>query len=279
MEIRNRVVVVTGAGSGIGRALCLAFAEAGAAGVACVDLSSSQARVTAELVEAQGLRAVALAADVARETDVLGVVRRTTGEFGQVDIFCSNAGLGTAGGVETLDSEWQRFFDVNVMAHVYAARAVLPQMLARGEGYLVNTASAAGLLTNLGAVTYSVTKHAAVALAEWLAITHGDAGIRVSCFCPQGVDTPMLRGVGNVGDGLAKRAVAISGGIITPEQAAAALLDGVRQERFLILTHPEVRRYMERRAADTDRWIAGMRRMQRELTGPQAEEARDVSDR
>ncbi len=279
MEISNRVVVVTGAGSGIGRALCLAFANAGAQGIGCVDLSADQARVTAELVAAQGARALAQVADVAREADVLAVVRRTTEEFGQVDIFCSNAGLATAGGVETLDSEWQRFYDVNVMAHVYAARAVLPQMLARGEGYLVNTASAAGLLTNLGAVVYSVTKHAAVALAEWLAITHGDGGIRVSCFCPQGVDTPMLRGVGQVSDGIAQRAVALSGGIITPEHAAAAVVDGVREERFLILTHPEVRQYMQRRAGDTDRWITGMRRVHRELMSPQDDEADDVSGR
>jgi NAD(P)-dependent dehydrogenase (short-subunit alcohol dehydrogenase family) len=277
MDISNRVVVVTGAGSGIGRALCLAFAEAGAAGVACVDLSASQARETAELLAARGVHAVAQTADVAREANLVSVVRRTTEEFGRIDIFCSNAGLGTAGGVETLDSDWHRFFDVNVMAHVYAARAVLPQMLARGEGYLVNTASAAGLLTNLGAVTYSVTKHAAVALAEWLAITHGDSGIRVSCFCPQGVDTPMLRGVGSLGDGAAQRAVELAGAVITPEQAAAAVIDGVREERFLILTHPEVSLYMERRARDTDRWIAGMRRLQRELTGGPAKEAPDVS--
>jgi NAD(P)-dependent dehydrogenase (short-subunit alcohol dehydrogenase family) len=279
VELAGRVVVVTGAGSGIGRALCVEFAQSGAGVVVCVDLSQDQARITAELVQRAGGRGIPQAADVARESDVRSVVHRVTEEFGRVDIFCSNAGLTTAGGVETLDSEWHRIFDVNVMAHVYAARALLPQMIERGEGYLVNTASAAGLLTNLGAVTYSVTKHAAVALAEWLAITHGDAGVRVSCFCPQGVDTPMLRDVGSLRGGVAQRAVELAGAVISPEQAAAAVVAGVREDRFLIVTHPEVRGYMERRAADTDRWIAGMRRIQRELERTSTEDAPDVSGR
>jgi NAD(P)-dependent dehydrogenase (short-subunit alcohol dehydrogenase family) len=290
MDITDRVVVVTGAGGGIGRALCASFAAAGARAVACVDLSPDRAEVTAQLMGARhpAVRSLVLGADAAREADVASVVRRVTQELGQVDIFCSNAGLTTAGGVETLDSDWQRLWDVNVMAHVYAARAVLPQMLARGDGHLVNTASAAGLLTNLGALTYSVTKHAAVALAEWLAITHGPSGIRVSCFCPQGVDTPMLRGVGDVDGGVAARAVELAGDVISPEQAAEAVIEGVRADRFLILTHPEVRRYMERRAGNTDRWIGGMQRVQRSLeeppggqTGPPAspESAPGVSDR
>jgi NAD(P)-dependent dehydrogenase (short-subunit alcohol dehydrogenase family) len=278
MEITGRVVVVTGAGSGIGRALALAFAEGGASAVVCVDLSKEQAQTTASLVAGRGCTGVAYGADVARESSVISVVDRTTNELGLVDIFCSNAGITTEGGIETPDSDWRRLFDVNVMSHVFAARAVLPQMLTRGEGYLVNTASAAGLLTNLGAAAYSVTKHAAVALAEWLSITYGDAGVRVSCLCPQGVDTPMLRGEdgdasagaggvrGSAGqDSVARRAVKLAGEVVSPARAAEAVIDGIRAERFLIFTHPEIRRYMERRAADTDRWIVGMRRVLHEL--------------
>jgi NAD(P)-dependent dehydrogenase (short-subunit alcohol dehydrogenase family) len=174
-------------------------------------------------------------------------------------LFCSNAGIGTGGGVETDNAAWQRTWDVNVMAHVYAARAVLPAMLERGEGYLLATASAAGLLTNLGAAPYSVTKHAALALAEWLAITHGDAGITVSCLCPQGVRTPML--LGGL-DQTAGAVVAAGGDLIEPEQVADAVIAGLAEERFLILPHPEVARYFQRKANDYDRWLAGMRKLQ-----------------
>src|SRR3954451_18911253 len=197
MELRDKVVVVTGGGSGIGAALSRRFIAEGARGVAVADVEAGRAEsVAAEL----GERALAVPTDVSKEDDVVRLVDRVTDAWGPIDLFCSNAGIGVGGGVETGNAEWQRIWEVNLMAHVYAARAVLPGMLARGEGYLLNTASAAGLLTNLGAAPYTVTKHAAVALAEWLAITHGDQGIKVSCLCPQGVRTNMLLAGADEGD-------------------------------------------------------------------------------
>ncbi|MDQ1372763.1 MAG: hypothetical protein QOJ09_101, partial [Actinomycetota bacterium] len=185
MELRDKVVIVTGGASGIGAALCRRFAAEGARAVVVADLQADAAQVVAGEIGG-----TAMTTNVSVEADVHALVERTVERHGPVDLFCSNAGIAIGGGVEVPDEEWQRIWDINLMAHVYAARAVLPGMLARGEGYLLNTASAAGLLTNLGAAPYAVTKHAAVALAEWLAITHGDAGIRVSVLCPQGVRTP-----------------------------------------------------------------------------------------
>src|SRR3954452_4508962 len=189
MELADKVVIVTGAGNGIGRALATRFVAEGAKGVALADQDADAVRAVADQL---GERTFALSVNVAREKDVQALVGKTEETFGPVDLFCSNAGIGVGGGVEAPDSEWQRIWDVNLMAHVYAARAVLPSMLERGEGYLLNTASAAGLLTNIGAAPYTVTKHAAVALAEWLSITYGDRGIKVSCLCPQGVRTNMM---------------------------------------------------------------------------------------
>jgi NAD(P)-dependent dehydrogenase (short-subunit alcohol dehydrogenase family) len=204
---------------------------------------------------------LAIEVDVAVEADVIRLVERATAEFGLIDLFCSNAGVATAGGIETADADWQRTWDVNVMAHVYAARAVLPGMLARGRGYLLQTASAAGLLTQLGSAPYAVTKHAAVALAEWLALTHAAAGIHVSCLCPLGVETEMLRRVGG-GIGAMLRADAL-----TPEAVAEAVVAGLAEERFLILPHPQVAEYFRRKADDYDRWLRGMRRLQEKLGG------------
>jgi NAD(P)-dependent dehydrogenase (short-subunit alcohol dehydrogenase family) len=196
--------------------------------------------------------------DVSVEADVIELVRATEERFGgPIDLFCSNAGIATGGGVEASNDAWQQIWDVNVMAHVYAARAVLPSMLARGEGYLLHTASAAGLLSQIGSAPYAVTKHAAVAFAEWLAITHGDQGIKVSCLCPQGVRTNML---GNGGALLGPTA-------IEPEQVADAVVEGLRSEQFLILPHPEVREYFRRKGDDYDRWLAGMRRLQARVGG------------
>jgi NAD(P)-dependent dehydrogenase (short-subunit alcohol dehydrogenase family) len=261
MELAGRVAVVTGGGSGIGRALCRRFAAEGAAGVVVADLNADAAKAVADELGANGLPA---GVDVADEADVARLVEQAEERFGPVDLFCSNAGVAGGGGLETADEEWLRTFAINTMAHVYAARAVLPSMLARGEGYLLNTASAAGLLANLGNAQYTVTKHAAVALAEWLAITYGDRGIKVSVLCPQGVRTPMLLG-GLEADDPAAAMVLKSGGLIEPEDVAEAVVQGLKDERFLILPHPEVAEFYRRKADDPDRWIRGMRRIQAQL--------------
>ncbi len=251
MRLANKVAVVTGGASGIGRALARRFAAEGARGVVVADLDAARAAQVAR--EIGGL---AVPTDVSREADIVQLVERATSAFGTIDLFCSNAGIITEGGIETPDSEWQRIWNINFMAHVYAARAVLPGMLARGEGYLLQTASAAGLLTQIGSAPYAVTKHAAVSLAEWLAMTYGDRGIRVSCLCPQGVRTNMLaeaeRGPGRF----------LLAGALEPEQVAEAVVAGLAEERFLILPHPEVGEYMRRKADDYDRWLKGMRRLQ-----------------
>jgi NAD(P)-dependent dehydrogenase (short-subunit alcohol dehydrogenase family) len=264
MELKDRVVVVTGGASGIGRALCRRFAAEGARGVAVADLDGAAAKAVAD--EFGGL---AVSTDVAVEADIVALVDRATAAFGPVDLFCSNAGIGVGVGIETPDEDWDRIWKVNFMAHVYAARAVIPAMIARGEGYLLQTASAAGLLTNLGAAPYSVTKHSAVALAEWLAITYGDAGLKVSCLCPQGVDTPMLKHALDQAGG-AGSVVLRGGAMKQPEEVAEAVVQGLRAEEFLILPHPEVAEYFKRKANDYDRWIGGMRRLQAQITAAQA---------
>jgi NAD(P)-dependent dehydrogenase (short-subunit alcohol dehydrogenase family) len=256
MRLLDKVVVVTGGASGIGAALCRRFAAEGARGVVVADRDADRARRVA--AEVGGL---AVVADVAEEADVIRLVEQATAESGPIDLFCSNAGIAMAGGVEVPDTDWRRIWDVNVMAHVYAARAVLPGMLARGQGYLLHTASAAGLLTQIGSAPYSVTKHAAVALAEWLAITHGAAGIKVSCICPQGVETEMLRQApGGIG-------VMLRAGALTPEAVADAAVAGLAEERFLILPHPEVAEFFRHKADDYDRWLRGMRRLQEKFGG------------
>jgi NAD(P)-dependent dehydrogenase (short-subunit alcohol dehydrogenase family) len=268
VELRDRVIVVTGAASGIGRALCLRFAQEGAAGVVVADLDAEGGRRVA--AEIDGL---AVTTDVSREAAIQGLVKQAIGRFGRIDLFCSNAGVAVGGGLGdpgsgpfALDDVWQLSWDVNLMAHVYAARAVLPAMLERGEGYLLQTASAAGLLTDMGACAYSATKHAAVGFAEWLSIAYGDAGIKVSCLCPQGVRTPMLEGaVSQLGGGahLARDA-------IEPEAVAQVVVEGLAREDFLILPHPEVQRYVQRKAGDHGRWLGGMRRLRQRLYGGDA---------
>jgi NAD(P)-dependent dehydrogenase (short-subunit alcohol dehydrogenase family) len=278
VELDDRVVVVTGGASGIGRALCRRFAAAGARAVVVADLAADGARAVAAEInddsDGRGstTRALAVPTDVTREADIDAVVERTEETFGPIDLFCSNAGIAIGGGAEVPDESWERIWHVNVMAHVYAARAVLPGMIARGEGYLLNTASAAGLLTNLGAAPYSVTKHAAVGLAEWLAITHGPAGIKVSCLCPQGVRTAMLLGgldpsAPEGGDQAfpAGQVVLASGEMLEPDDVADAVVEGLREETFLILPHPEVGEYFRHKATDYDRWLRGMRRLQERL--------------
>ncbi|MEO7652604.1 MAG: SDR family oxidoreductase [Bryobacteraceae bacterium] len=253
MTLNGKVVVVTGGSHGIGQALARRFAAEGARGVVVADIDAGAAATVAS--EIGGL---AIRTDVRRESDIQSLVSRATEVYGPIDLFCSNAGIGVPGGAEALDEDWQRIWEINVMAHVWAARAVLPAMLARGEGYLLHTASAAGLLSQIGSAPYSVTKHAVVAFAEWLAITHGDAGIKVSCVCPQGVRTRML-----MGDGLSSTESFLFAGSVSPEEVAETVIQGLAAERFLILPHPEVAAYFGRKAADYDRWLRGMRRMRR----------------
>src|SRR5262249_5539967 len=240
-----------GGANGIGRALCKRFAEEGARAVVVADLDFDRANLLAK--EINGL---AVTTDVSSESDIINLVNRTIEAYGAIDLFCSNAGIGTPGGADEPNEVWQNIWQVNVMAHVYAARHVLPGMLARGEGYILATASAAGLLTQIGSSPYSVTKHAAVAFAEWLAITHGDAGIRVSCLCPQGVNTDLLRSsAGGPGEFLRANA-------LEPSDVADAVVKALDEERFLVLPHPEVAEYFQRKASDYDRWLRGMRRLQ-----------------
>jgi NAD(P)-dependent dehydrogenase (short-subunit alcohol dehydrogenase family) len=251
MEIRDQVVVVTGGGSGIGRALCQRFAKGGARAVVVADLNQAAAEQTAADIGGH-----ARALNVGVEAEVQRLVAEATQRFGRIDLFCSNAGIIVRADEDAVNADWQRHWDVNVMAHVYAARAVLPQMLARGSGCLLSTASAAGLLSQVNAAPYSVTKHAAVAFAEWLSIAYGDKGIRVSCLCPQGVDTPMLRGAGGTG-----RKSFLEEGALTPEQVAECVVEGLRAEQFLILPHAEVLTFFQRKANDYERWLRGMRRL------------------
>jgi NAD(P)-dependent dehydrogenase (short-subunit alcohol dehydrogenase family) len=251
MEIQGKVVVVTGGGNGIGRALCRAFAAAGARAIVVADIDEPGAKRVADEV-----KGIAISANVARESEVQKLVQTATDRFGQIDFFCSNAGIGVQGGPEASDADWERSWAVNVMAHVYAARAVLPQMLARKEGYLVQTVSAAGLLAQIGSAPYSVTKHAAMSFAEWLAITYGDEGIRVSALCPQGVKTNMLFNAEFGGGAF------LLEGALEPDQVAADVIKAIREERFLILPHPEVAKYFQNKANDYERWIRGMRKLQ-----------------
>jgi NAD(P)-dependent dehydrogenase (short-subunit alcohol dehydrogenase family) len=257
MELEGRHVVVTGAASGIGRALVLRFADEGARAVVVSDLDEAGAQAVAE--QAGGL---AVRTDVGREEDIRALVARAEQANGPIDLFFSNAGItGPSGGPDVLDdADWDLLWRVNTMSHVWAARALLPGMLERGEGYLASTASAAGVLAQLGALGYTVTKHAAVAVAEWLSMTYGERGIRVSCLCPQYVRTPMVT------DGeLPLEKLESVATILEPEQVADAVVDAIREERFLVLPHPEVGTYMAQRGDDHERWLRGMRRLQGHL--------------
>lgn len=251
VEVKDRVIVVTGAGSGIGRALAQRFVSAGAKSVACADINRDGAEQTAASL---GDKAIAYATDVSDEAAIVELVQQVEKNQGAISVFCSNAGIAVAGNENTPNSGWDASLQINLMAHVYAARAIVPLMLERGEGYLVNTASAAGLLTQIGSATYSVTKHAAIALAEFLAISYGDKGIRVSVLCPQAVRTAMTAGSENGG-------VAGVDGMMSPEEVAEKVLKAMREECFLILPHEQVRTYMQRKTSDYDRWISGMRRL------------------
>jgi NAD(P)-dependent dehydrogenase (short-subunit alcohol dehydrogenase family) len=257
MELRDRHVVVTGGAGGIGSAVARRFAAEGARAVVVADVEEAGARAVAEEI---GQHAAQV--DVRSEDSIRALAHDATEAHGPIDLFFSNAGIaGPSGGPEGDNAAWQATWEINVMAHVWAARAVLPGMVARGEGYLVSTASAAGLLSQVDALAYTATKHAAVAVAEWLAINYRDAGVKVSCVCPQAVRTPMLDVAAEGSAGM--RSMEASGAILEPEEAAEAIVQGVREERFLILPHPEVARYMQHKAKDPDRWLERMRQFVR----------------
>ena len=261
MQIAGAVIVVTGGASGIGRALATRFIADGAKAVVIADFNADAVVAVGDEIGAQSF-----AVDVRDEAAIAAMVASVEAAHGQIDLFCSNAGIigvdGEPWWATGADNEmWQRMWEVHVMSHVYAARACLPAMIKRGGGHFLNTASAAGLLSQIGSAPYSVTKHAAVAFAESLAITHGDEGIKVSCLCPQAVDTAMTAGTDGGG-------VAGVDGMLSPEAVADAVVRGLAEESFLILPHPEVEEYRQNKARSYERWIGGMRKLRRLFTDP-----------
>lgn len=261
MDLMDRVVVITGGGSGIGEALAVAARQAGARHVVVADLQESEAERVAAIVDGTGV-----GLDVSSESAIRALVDQTETNHGPVDLFCSNAGFVTTAGIEESNDILNRMWDVHVMAHIYAARAVLPSMIAKGDGYLLNTASAAGLLSQIGSVGYTITKHAAVALAEWLSITHHHQGIGVSVLCPQAVRTNILANSpsaerGAMGDDL-DAGVAGGDGVLEADEVARQCLEAIAENRFHVLPHPEVAEYVRRKGDDVERWLVGMRRFQ-----------------
>jgi len=263
MELEGRVAIVTGGAGGIGRALAWKFAEEGAKGVLVADLKGTDA-VASEL----GERVAGFDGDVGDEATVRALIARAEEAFGPVDLFCANAGVAVGIGLEDDEAVWDQAFAVNIRSHIHAARALVPGWIERGGGYFLTTASAAGMLTQIGSAPYAVTKHAAVAFAEWLSVTYGSAGIRVSCLCPMGVNTAMLNAGLESEDGVtAGDVVRAAGGVVEPEEVADVVVDALREERFLVLPHPEVLTFFQRKASDYDRWLAGMRRLQAAVAG------------
>ncbi len=261
MELENRIAVVTGAGSGIGRALAVGLAAVGARAVVCTDLNGDNAAETAAMI---GAAATAQTLDVGDERAIEKLIAETEATIGPIDLFVSNAGYGQRGGLDLPTEDWMRMMNVHVWSHLAAARAVIPSMIERGGGYLLNTASAAGLLTQIDSGPYAVSKHAAVAFAEWISINYGDQGIGVSVLCPQAVRTAIL------GPGTQEnrpKTQASFDGVLEPEVVADACIEAVREERFLVLPHPEVATYFQRKANDYDRWLGGMRRFRDRISG------------
>jgi NAD(P)-dependent dehydrogenase (short-subunit alcohol dehydrogenase family) len=254
MELQDRVVIVTGGANGIGRALCRRFAQARLRGLVVADIDEPRAQQVA--AEAGG---IAVACDVASEAANQDLVRTTLDRLGRIDLFCANAGITAKGGLEAPDAEWDRNWRVNVLSHVYAARAVVPHMLERGEGYFLATASAAGLLTEIGSAPYSVTKHATVAFAEWLSVQYRRRGLRVSVLCPAGVATEFL----DLDDPIHQFLHLSS---LTPEAVAEHVVDGIRGERFLMLPHPEVQEFFAFKGQDYDRWLHNFSRVHEKLS-------------
>jgi NAD(P)-dependent dehydrogenase (short-subunit alcohol dehydrogenase family) len=276
MELTDKVTVITGAGSGIGRSLALRFAANGTRIVVCTDLDADSAAETAAMI---GAAATSCGLDVADEQAIEQLVADTEREYGALDVFVSNAGYGRRGGLDLSTDEWKKMMDVHTWSHLAAARAVIPGMVQRGGGYLLSTASAAGLLTQMDSAPYAVSKHAAVALAEWISINYADQGIGVSVLCPQAVRTnilgPKAAKVGSKEDGSKKAGSnkgassntrqAAGDGILEPDFVADACIEAMHEERFLVLPHPEVATYFQRKANDYDRWLAGMRRFRQRL--------------
>jgi len=264
MELNDRVVVITGGGSGIGEALAHAAHAAGARHVVVADLNGAEAQRVAGEIGGTGAEI-----DVRDETAIQRLVDDTQSAHGPIDLFVSNAGYVTSAGLEDPNESIQNMWEVHCMAHIYAARAVIPSMIARGEGYLLNTASAAGLLTQIGSMSYSITKAAAVSLGEWLSVTHHHQGIRVSVLCPQAVRTNIIVNSPDnrdrVDDDGWEGGVASGDGVLEPADVAQLCLEAIRDERFLVLPHAKVATYVERKATDRDRWLAGMRRFQSAL--------------
>jgi len=257
MLIKDKIIVVTGAGSGIGKALVKKFCSAGARSVVAVDINAAAARATAAEFDC-----VAMSADVTKEDDIIRVIEDTEKDTGPIDLYCNNAGVAAGASEQSPNSEWQFIWEVNVMAHVYSARHLVPRMIQRGGGYFLNTASAAGLLNQIGGAAYGTTKHAAVGFAEWLALTYRHQGIKVSMLCPQAVRTAMTANAEDQGT------MAASGdGMMEPDQLADIVVEHLARDAFLILTHEEVKLYMQRKSSDYDRWIAGMNRLQQKLSG------------
>jgi NAD(P)-dependent dehydrogenase (short-subunit alcohol dehydrogenase family) len=255
MELRGKVIIVTGAARGIGEAMARRFAREEPAGIVVSDIDEAALHAVASEIGAKPIRA-----DVSVEADTVALIDATEDALGPVDLFCANAGIGISGDEQTPDDEWDRLWDINVMSHVHATRRLVPEWVARGEGYFLPTVSAAGLLTNLKAAQYSVTKHAALAFAEWLAITYGDAGVKVSALCPQGVRTRLL-------DAADEFRTLLEPVALEPEDVAQAVVEGIAAEKFLILPHPEVEQYFQNKANDYDRWLGGMRKLQRNVFG------------
>jgi NAD(P)-dependent dehydrogenase (short-subunit alcohol dehydrogenase family) len=264
MELADRTIVITGAGSGIGAALARRFAAESPKALVLADINREGVEAVADEVGG-----VAVETDVGRERDIKALIARANEVAGPIDVFFSNAGIGGAhGGPEIPDEVWERAWRINAMAHIWAARALLPEMVERGDGYLLSTASAAGILTEVGTQVYSVTKHAAVSVAEWISINYGDAGVKVSCLCPLGVRTPMLEGALEEST---SGAALLRDDLLEPSEVADMVVEAIRDERFLIFPHPQVAKYMAFKGGDNERWLKGMRRMvgQARASGPE----------